>query len=114
MPDWFNRGAMLDASQAAVACVHKDGGAALNGDEIMGVQIAGRRYRVELEKVFFVSFCDFSEFPKMPPRSEAKHGRRNGDAHRSVKRIDGKRQFFAAKSRKDQESVVLISADEDA
>ncbi len=66
---------MFDASQAAVARVHEDGSVVLGGDEVVGVQVAGWRHRVELVEVFFVRVYEVSEFPKMPPRSEAERGR---------------------------------------
>ena len=37
MPDWFERGAAFDASQAAVAGVHEDGSVVLGGNEVVGV-----------------------------------------------------------------------------
>ena len=101
MPDWFGRGAVFDASQAAVECVHEDGIVVFWGDEVVGVQVAGWRYRLELKEVFFAWVCDVLEFPKMPPCGEAKGGRRDGDAHWAVKRMGGERQFLAAGGGKD-------------
>ena len=98
MPDWFGRGAVFDAPQAAVARVHEDGCVVFAGNEVVSVQVAGWRYRVELKEVFLAWFCDVSEFPEMPPRSEVKGGGRDGDAHWAVKRIGGERQFFAVGS----------------